>query len=422
MDMADKVIGIYLGAKDVLRNPGYLEALRDRLGLNLVILGFSGEIPGTVRAQSPFGTHPVSEERLHELLCRHVDELPSYGTPRPGVLDTQTLCIGPNVAEQGSDAELRAAIAVARKAGVRVWLLSGGWTVDDFNVLMYCPSEGATLNWFESLYTHLATDYGVDGLDITHARYIMTSRSRGLGLCACARCARTAAQHGHDMGQMIADLRDAVVRVRRANPKHLVEVAGHSLGPMDLLQFLGLRPGVLQWFELRCRLMEHNMASLRDAVHRSAGPAFVFGTDTYPASLSVLAGHNHRRFGEFSDFASPLLSHVDLFPMETMVVWGQWLMARQPEICESDALRIACRLAGYDALDMPDTIADFGFGGRPLTPDWRGEDDCEWRHNPLRAMLRLDMAKARLYLPDDLPSYPIIQGGGRATRLAPRDR
>jgi hypothetical protein len=407
MSAKDKLVGIYLGASEVLRNPGYLEMLRDKLGLNMVILGFAGQLPDAVRATSPFDGVPVSDARLHELLCQHID-----GVPAAGPFDGEKQCIGPNVGMNGDDTELRAGIAAARRVGLQVWLLSGGWTVHDFDVLMYCPSEPTLYAWFEALYTHLATAYGVDGLDITHARYIMTSHPRGLGLCACARCARAAADFGYDMGQMVADLRDAVERVKRANPVHLVEVCTRGLGPMDLMQFLGLRPGVMQWFDLRCRIMGRNMARLREAVHRSAGPKFIFGTDTYPASLSLLAGHNHARFGEFSDFASPLLSHVDIFPMETTLVWAQWLRRLQPEISEVDALLVACRLAGYDGLEMPRTFADFRFGGRALTPDWRGEPDCEWRHNPLRAMLRLDMTKAKLYLPAGLPCYPIIQGGG----------
>ena len=38
--MNTPTIGLYLGAKTILQNPGYLETLRDRIGLNLVILLF----------------------------------------------------------------------------------------------------------------------------------------------------------------------------------------------------------------------------------------------------------------------------------------------------------------------------------------------------------------------------------------------
>jgi hypothetical protein len=67
------------------------------------------------------------------------------------------------------------------------------------------------------------------------------------------------------------------------------------------------------------------------------------------------------------------------------------------------------RFTGYDGLKLPNSIADFALG----------EPDCEFRHIPLRDFVSLDMAKARLYLPPTVPSYPIIQGGG-APWLWPR--
>ena len=38
--------------------------------------------------------------------------------------------------------------------------------------------------------------------------------------------------------------------------------------------------------------------------------------------------------------------------------------------------------------------------------------DREFRNIPLVDLIMRDMAKARLYLGDDVPCYPIIQGGG----------
>ncbi len=50
----------------------------------------------------------------------------------------------------------------------------------------------------------------------------------------------------------------------------------------------------------------------------------------------------------------------------------------------------------------PTNVADFALG----------EPDCEYRNIPLRDLVRLDMAKAKFYLPEGLPAYPILQGGG----------
>jgi hypothetical protein len=144
------------------------------------------------------------------------------------------------------------------------------------------------------------------------------------------------------------------------------------------------------------------VSRFRNVVHQAAGDSFIFGTDTYPASLAILAGHNLTRWDQFSDFASPLLSHVDIFPMKTLVAWAQGLMGLLPQLSEAQALQIAYRASGYASLKMPTSIADFALG----------EPDCEYRHIPLREIVKLDMAKSKVLLPASVPAYPIIQGGG----------
>jgi hypothetical protein len=201
---------------------------------------------------------------------------------------------------------------------------------------------------------------------------------------------------------MLADIRYGQGRLQTLDGRRLAQAAGHAMGLFDYLQLLEMRPGSIDWFRFRADLLAGNLKRFRDAVHTTAGDDFIFGADTYPASFSLLAGHNHARWHEFSDFASPLLSHVDIFPMWTILVSAQFLLQLHPNLSEAEALQIVYRFAGYDRLAMPTSLAEFA---------WH-EPDCEYRHIPLAAMLRLDMAKARLYLPEGIPSYPIIQGGG----------
>ena len=93
--------------------------------------------------------------------------------------------------------------------------------------------------------------------------------------------------------------------------------------------------------------------------------------------------------------------------MKTLVAWVQNLMALFPQVSEAQALQISYRAAGYASLKMPTSVADFALG----------QPDCEYRHIPLRDIVKLDMAKSKLLLPPGVPAYPIIQGGG-----APWDR
>jgi hypothetical protein len=400
-----KRIGIYLTPAVIVRNPGYLEVLRDQLGLNLLVLIWTGELPPDVLAHSPFDGAPPSPERVRSIIARHLD-----GQPSTDKFASAMKSVGPHVYGGGNDEEVRQAIQIAKKVGLEVWLMGGGWTASDFDVLMYCPGKEQNSRWYEAVYTYLATHYGVDGLDITHARYPMTSYPRGLLLCACDDCVHAAAELGYDMAAMQADLRHAIERIRQMDSKRLAAIGQHDMGPFDYLQIVGMRPGVVNWFRFRSDLLARNLRRFRNAVHAAAGEHFIFGADTYPASLSMFAGHNLSRWAEFSDFASPLLSHVDIFPMQTLTVAGHWLHGLHPALSEAEALRLIYRFVGYDGLGLPDNIADFALG----------EPDCEFRNIPLQAFVTLDMAKARLYLPETTPSYPIIQGGG-APWLWPRE-
>ena len=402
---ATRKIGLYLGSRDILQNPGYLEALQRGMGLNLVILGFSGEVPPEVMAANPFDGQPPSKERILSLVTRDLD-----GQPILRKYDSAMHSLGPHTAPGGDDRELREAIRQVHALGIDVWLLAGVWVSSDYDLLMYCPNDEAVNHWYETHFAYIAANYGVEGLDCTHARYPMLSELPGLLSCGCERCARAAASLGYDMPQMIAAWRAATQALQRLDARYVAELGRLAMGPFDYLQLLGLDRGVAQWFRFRCEVIARNVARFRRAVHAAARPGFLYGVDTYPTSLSMFAGHDHTRWAEHSDFASPLISHVDIFVTKALVSWAQVLQRLIPGLAEPDALRAIHRFTGYNSLSLPTNYADYALG----------EPDSEFRHITLRALLALDMAKARLYLPQGLPCYPIIQGGG-APHLWPRE-
>jgi len=390
-------VGLYLDSQTIVNNPGYLEALREKIGLDWIILWFTGELPPEVLAASPFDGTPPSSQRISSLLAQHLD-----GQPSTTKLDSTLKGVGPHVGAEHDEAKLRKAIEMAHGAGLDVWFCMGMYTANDYDVLMYSPYLQENNHWYETLFTYMATAYGVEGIDITHARYPMTSYPRGLFLDMRPEGAAVAAQLGYDMAAMKADIQHAIQHIKQLDPVRLTSIATSDWGPFDLFHFLGFRTGVLDWFRFRSEVIIQNVSRFRNAVHKAAGDSFIFGCDTYPASLSILAGHNLTRWNEFSDFSSPLLSHVDIFPMKTLVAWAQNLMALFPQLSEAQALQIAYRAGGYASLKMPASIADFALG----------EPDCEYRNIPLREIVKIDMAKSKLLLPPGVPAYPIIQGGG----------
>ena len=399
-----QTVGLYTDAQTLLQKPAYFVRLQQELGLNLVIVGYSGELPGSVLAETPFVGQPPTMASINAVLACHLDGTLCSDTP-----ELAQGSVGPHVGHGGDDEALQQAIAQAHRLGLQVWLLAGAWTANDYHTLMFCPNDAQVNTWYEAVFTHLATQYGVEGVDITHARYPMTSEPRGMFLCACERCARAAEELGYDMSRMQADIMDSLQNLRRVDAGRLRAVSHGALGTPDLLQLLGLRSGLFQWFQFRADVLTRNMSRFRNRIHQAAGPQMIFGADTYPASLAMFAGHDQSRWGECSDFASPLISHVDIFVMKTWVAWERFLQQNIAQLAEPEALRLIYRMTGYDSLGLPENVAQIAIG----------EPDCEFRNIPLRELLALDMAKARLMLPAGLPSYPIIQGGG-SPHLWPR--
>ena len=386
--------GIYLTTDVVLKYPDYVERLRDEIGLNTVVLSFTGQLSEEVLALSPYGGRTPTAEELTKLVIRHFDGRPI--DPRE-YQRAQALC-GPGVAAQGDDKAFRKAVGQLKEAGLNVWTCGGAWTI---RRLMFCPSRADVQDWIEAVCVYWATQYDLDALDITHFRYPMGSFPLGLFGCTCSSCTAAAQELGYDMEAMVKDLQRTRESLRRLDGARLGEVVRLGVGFFDVVHALGLRSGVLDWVRFRCDLLTRNLARFRAAVH-AAAPSTAFGTDTYPASMALTAGHNYRRWDEMADFASPLVSHISAFVCNTFIEWARFLQQEIPNLQEEDALQLVYRFTGYDGMGLPETIAAYG-ADEPATLAYR---------IPTADLVLRDLVKAKLYLPADTPSYPIIHGEG----------
>ena len=203
------------------------------------------------------------------------------------------------------------------------------------------------------------------------------------------------------MDAMVADLSSAREGLQNLDGTRLSEVLELGIGFFDVIHALGLRSGVLDWVRFRCDLVVRNLSRFKAAVHKAA-PATAFGTDTYPASMALTAGHDYLRWGEMADFASPLVSHISAFVCNTFIEWAKFLQEEIPGLSEEDSLQLVYRVLGYDGMGLPNTVAAYG-ADEPATLAYR---------IPTADLVLRDLVKAKLYLPQDMPSYPIIHGEG----------
>ena len=102
-----------------------------------------------------------------------------------------------------------------------------------------------------------------------------------------------------------------------------------------------------------------------------------------------------------ADFASPLVSHIAAVVCNTYIEWARFLQEEIPDLGEEDALQVIYRFLGYDGMGLPATIEGFG------------DDEATLAYRiPTADLIIRDLVKARLYLPPEVPSYPIIHGSG----------
>ena len=195
----NKRVGIYLTAAVVIDNPDYLTTLRDELGLNLVILGYFWR---SFLRRSPRRVHSTVRHSPTNASTRSSVNTSMVSRWTPPSTTLSRASVGPGFG-QGNDEPFRRANQVIHDAGMDMWICGGSWT---HRRLMFCPSNEATNHWFEAAYIYMATQYGIEGLDISHARYPMGSMPRGLFCCACDNCARVASEMGYDMEEMVAAL------------------------------------------------------------------------------------------------------------------------------------------------------------------------------------------------------------------------
>ncbi|SVC84298.1 uncharacterized protein METZ01_LOCUS337152, partial [marine metagenome] len=113
--------GIYLTPDVIQKHPGYVERLRDEIGLDTVVIPFTGALPPEILELSPYGGRTPTDAELDELVLRHFDGRPV--DPRE-YAQAKSYC-GPAVVANGDDAAFRSVVTQLKDAGLKVWTYGG---------------------------------------------------------------------------------------------------------------------------------------------------------------------------------------------------------------------------------------------------------------------------------------------------------
>lgn len=399
MTDAYSIVGLYGDPAALVADPGYLDAAREEIGLNCVILGGPFNLSPDVRAQNPFPE------------------------------DKAPLAPGLNLTDD--DTTLRRAIEEAHRRDIQVWgIISAYWAgaehapdlmardlsgrrMDEFPRLPYaheqathtfCPNNERVNAWFEAALVDIATRYDIQGYALTHFRFCHPAFFQQMLACGCSACEQAAAELGYDFSRMKAAVLETVAALQRLPARSLEQAAALGLGFIDLLQMLGRDgSGVADWFNFRADCISRNLQRFCAAVKRVVGPKdFAFGIDAHVPSFALLVGHRYADLAATCDHILPLLRHIAIHYLDNFASFASLLTQWAKGLSERDALWLVYRLFGYDRFALPTDIASLHLD------DPYGAAEREL--GALGDIVAHELHKARLYGGEAVRSYPVIAG------------
>jgi len=340
------IIGCYSSVKDILEDPGYIDTLGKKLGVNVLLVGSPIRMPAWLREMNPL-------EGGRSMFALHTDD----------------------------DSALIRAIEETHRRGMKLWLYFSGHhnSKEDRNVMAetfdgvkfadlpqikYALSQGELTTCFEKprvrayvqqLFGYASKHYDVDKMYVSHTRYATPSFWTNLFGCACADCRRAAYDMGYDFDSIkmsMKKLRTSLENLDRKTVEHAVR-ARMTFG--DFLSLLGEDNGVTDWLYFRASVVGNALRRMHDVVHESTDHRCGFVTDTHNPTMSLLIGHNYKELiGGASDGLHPL-SWCAYQHISVVAAWANQLCEWVDGLDESTALKAVTAFFGWDGLGLPDT-------------------------------------------------------------------
>lgn len=302
-----EIIGWFGSLDEMYEHRNFLQRLREKFGLNLIIPESSlWHTSGFKPSPHVEAINPLKDWRQQPGLLEHLKRhhLPSQAFPvLPGIIDG------------AEDGRLIALLKAYKGTGIYVWGHFGLWSyggelfpeyaLRDASGLLprktfekwgfgFCPSNPELMNWLEACLEDVLNRYEIDGLFLDHARYPPPANFDSLFGCADAHCLKMARDEGIRLNRITTpeEIRKAL---RSTKPEKVIEFLESSPDFISFLSYLIPDASVSDWFEARCRILSRQMEKLRSVVSRIRGPSFPFGSDVFPPSISYVAGHDIER-------------------------------------------------------------------------------------------------------------------------------
>jgi len=344
------IIGCYSSADQILKQPKFIDALQQKLGVNALIVHHPIKMPDWLKEMNPLGAN------------RHM-----------------------HVSHTDDDSGLVSAIEETHRRGMDFWLYYSGHhfreesrhimgeTFEgikfiDLPLIKYalahseytaCFERPAVKEWETAVFGYGAKNYDVDNMYVTHHRYATPSFWSNLFGCACPDCRAAAANLGYDFPGMRDSMLSLRRRLERLDKKTVGQFAASGMTFMDILGALGENNGVLDWLYFRAKVVGNSLRRIHDSVHAASNHRSGFITDTHGATMSLWVGHNWQDFIEGASDGFHPLSWAMWQYVSVIASWANQLCQWVPGLEEPTALKLVISFFGWEDIGLPDKrIAD----------------------------------------------------------------
>ena len=402
----ERIIGCYTSVNDILDKPGYIDALGEKLGVNVLLAGSQITMPAWLRDMNPL-------DGGRSMFALHAD----------------------------NDSRLRKAIEETHRRGMKFWLYFSGHhnskedravmaeTFDgvkyaDLPPIKYALSQGELTTCFEKprvkdyvqqLFGYAARQYDVDKMYVSHTRYATPSFWSNLFGCACPDCRRAAYGMGYDFERMKTSMSALRKSLKNLDRKTLEHAAESRMTFGDFLALSGEDNGVLDWLYFRAAIVGNALRRMHDVVHESTNHRCGFVTDTHNPTMALWVGHNYRELIDGASDGLHPLTWCAYQHISVIASWANQLYEWVDGLDESTALKTVLAFFGWEDLGLPDKkIADLRIGANSQEHSLYGETAQSFYgyFNPdltIRLMTH-EWSKLAAINRNRIPAHPVMKG------------
>ncbi|MFA6472420.1 MAG: twin-arginine translocation signal domain-containing protein [Candidatus Latescibacterota bacterium] len=399
-----KLVGCYVSIDEILKEPKYLDALQQKLGVNTVINHFTGiKMPQSLKAMNPLqgkgwmGMMPANNDddsnlvkAIEEVHRRGMDFWMYYTGHHYGQL-YRPVC-----------AETFEGVPFNELPPIPYALCQGLITV--------CFNKPSVVNWDLKAYTYGAQAYDVDAIYVTHYRYANPAFFTNLFGCACPDCQKLAGNMGYNFPAMKKACQNLQANLKKLDKAKVQQAARLGYTLTDFMQLLADDRAFFDWLSFRAAAVGMRMRNIRNSIHKATNNRVQFISDTHNPTQALYVGHNYNDMMNGSSDGLMPLAWLDYQHMSAVAALSNLLVTWVPGLDEETAMTAMLKFFGWDELPIPrKKIADLHIGLNE-----KSHNDTEFysyfNKEATLALWSHELEHIAMLNTKGIPSFPVIKG------------